>query len=153
MSISLQNFSTPEAGKDYIIFTSNTPQAEVISRAGMWHRDLKLLEGGYTHQDGTVVVERRYLISWDTWERYVEGTDLVEDQESVLLLGTMDSCSRRECLLLHFDWKPDLWLGRFTEVTKELALKQQGWTHNLSSGKYYTALEAPVSERWKGLVT
>lgn len=90
--------------------------------------DIAQVSGRYTHDDGQEVWERSWCVSEDDWERAIEGTHFVFNQEAVLVVDSQENATlvylengRRTGLMV--------FLGKFVQVDAEEALEAPACTY------------------------
>ena len=120
----------------YIIFSTSLPEEEV--RKGLTERKLpfKVLEGKYKG-----VKETSYIIKFQLG---VSVTELMPEQESVLVLSPVQDNGLRKALLHYKDrdigTNGIVPIGDFTPVSQEIAEAQDNYTYDPTQNQYFVAM-------------
>lgn len=93
----------------------------------------KVLLGSYKNER-----EVSYCVKSEDFSRIVDA-GMVEDQESVLVLGIMDdSVGLRKAEIVYLDEREPEPKGYFKHVKREEALSGAGWTFDPMAGSFHT---------------
>ena len=119
---------------EWVIFcVGQTPYKISAFKAFASHQKLafKALKGCYKG-----VTEDSFLISLRDYEKVREWT---QDEDSVLYLGMTNARNQRPAFLEYSDGIIED-LGLFTSVSRDEALKCDGWTYDPTTDIYYTCV-------------
>lgn len=115
--------------ESYIIFASDLDQAETIKQLGTIPH--KVLQGMYKG-----VKETSYIVNLN--ER-IEKLGLIDNQESILLLGMINENGNRDALLV-MNGSEDVDLGEFVHADMDQVKASDGYTYDPSTETYYVCI-------------
>lgn len=127
----IQSFYNPAATESYVIFAANRHLSnEVRAWLSLNTEWFKPLIGCYKGK-----MENSFMVKKSDFPKV---KCLLEGEESILELGTMDSCGRRKAKLIFLDGiSAEIDLGRMVETSKEKALAQDAWTLDCQHNTYF----------------
>jgi hypothetical protein len=149
--MSHENHSLAGVGqRSYVIFAIDAAFINSAREADLLQSiRTKPVQGGYTMEStGETVVEASYIIAAEDWTK-VLASGLVDNQESILVLGPKASRDAHRPAVLHF--LPKTWdvmtqalpvfLGYFVDCEEHVAKAQSGWTED--NGVFYACFHDP----------
>lgn len=120
-STGIQGFSGPLATDHFVIFAANKHLANHVSAwLSLNVSFFRPLIGAYKGKQ-----ENSWIIRADEFDTV---KPLLDGEESILHLGTMNSRGDRKAKLIFMDGSPDVSLGWFRETTKEKAFASEAYT-------------------------
>lgn len=132
------NLRDRDMNAQFAVFASNGPSAPIENDMQRMAIPYRRLQGGYTMDDGTLVVEASWLVPYEDMPVLA---DYWADQESVLLLSeTLHKPAGCRLAELEFIKTGErVPLGVLRQVDRAEAEASPGWSHDPETGEYWTA--------------
>lgn len=125
--------SSEAGGQSYIIFASHVDADTVQAFLVQNNINYRVLFGVYQQK-----YETSYIVNQNAFP-FIEMAGLLEQQESVLLLGPIGTGDKRPATLVYQDKRQES-IGFFTEVAREEVMSQQlDFTYDPALKKFFTA--------------
>ncbi len=125
---------------EFAVFASNNQSVQVENDLQRMAIPYRRLQGGYTMDDGTLVVEASWLVPYEDMPVLV---DHWATQESVLLLSEAlhkpTGCRLAELEFINTGER--VHLGILRQVSRDVAEASPGWSHDPETGEYWTITE------------
>lgn len=128
--------SSDRGDQEYVIFASDYSFDTTTSFMNGAFITFKNLLGSYVMDDGKRVEETSYIVNRADFDRLAQ---LIENQESVLVLSNVKYDDTRNAKLVFMDGRPDVELGVFKPVTEAYAKAQDNWTYDPYLDQYFVA--------------
>lgn len=119
--------------RQYVVFASNaTPVHEVMYFLLDNNIDFQVLLGSYKGER-----ETSYIIPYDRLEE-VMHSGLLNEEESILILGAMNGLGRRPATLHLLTTNEVFPIGQLVAAARSEAEPQEGWSYNPTAKQFFT---------------